>query len=142
MTESTLLRLTGIGVPPYSARGLQQTLEPIDAAANLRRTVNGKLRDLSLPRFQKYKSTISGNDQTPPACDGVWAGHLVTVDCIQELCFEEYGLAQREVVEDSERTEAGFTFYRPRLIMMVMSFTTSKDEYQGQVPWRMDLEER
>ena len=141
-TDTTVLRLTGIGVPPYSARGLQQTLEPIDMQVNVRRTINGRLRDLSVPQFQKYKSTISGTDQTPPAIDGVWNGKIVIVDCIAQLSFEEYGQAQREVVEGSEYTEAGFTFYRPRLTMMVLRLTTQRDEYQHTVAWQMDLEER
>ena len=33
MSDDTLLVLTGIGIPDYSARGLTQTLEPIEAAA-------------------------------------------------------------------------------------------------------------
>lgn len=141
-TDTTILRLTGIGVPPYSARGLQQTLEPIDMQAHLRRTINGRLRDLSAHQFRKYKSTISGTDQTPPSVDGVWNGREVVVDCISELAFEEYGVAEREIVEGSEYTEAGFTFYRPRLTMIVVRFTTQRDEYQHTVAWQMDLEER
>lgn len=141
-TDTTVLRLTGLGVPPYSARGLTQTLEPIDMQVNVRRTINGRLRDLSAPQLQKYKSTISGNDQTPPVCDGVWNGREVIVDCISELCLEEYGSLQRTAVEDSIRTEAGFTFYRPRLTMLVVRLTVQLDEYQRQVGWQMDLEER
>jgi len=38
-------------VPPYSARGLTQTLTPIAAAANMRRTINGELLDLSAGQF-------------------------------------------------------------------------------------------
>jgi hypothetical protein len=72
MTDDTLLVLSGIGVPDYSARGLRHTLEPIEASASLRRTVNGALVDLSFAQFRKYKSTISCQDQEPPAVDGVW----------------------------------------------------------------------
>ena len=82
-----LLTLGGIGVPAYSARGLTQSLEPIDAAVQLRRTVNGALADLSYEPFRKYKSTISCQDQEPPAVDGVWPGQLVEVGCVAELCF-------------------------------------------------------
>jgi hypothetical protein len=71
--SGTVLTLSGIGVPPYSARGLTQTLEPIDAAAQLRRTVNGALRDFGYTPFRKYRSTISCADQEPPAVYGVWA---------------------------------------------------------------------
>jgi hypothetical protein len=58
MADETLLVLSGIGVPPYSARGLSETLTPIDASANLRRTVNGVLVDLSLAEMRKYHLSI------------------------------------------------------------------------------------
>jgi hypothetical protein len=83
--ENTVLRLTGVGIPPYSARGLRQTLVPIGAAAQLRRTINGTLRDFSAEQFRKYSSVIQGDDQQPPAVDGVWPGRQVTVHCITEV---------------------------------------------------------
>jgi hypothetical protein len=55
----TLLVLDGQGLPPYAARGITQTLDPINQAANLRRTVNGDLKDISFSSFRKYKSTLS-----------------------------------------------------------------------------------
>jgi hypothetical protein len=141
MTDLTLLNLWGIGVVPYSARGLTQTLEPIDAAGFLRRSINGKLVDLSVAQFQKYKSTITGSDQKPPACSGVWPGKQVTVDCISELVYPEYGTPERAVVAGSEYEEAGFVFYRPQLIMRVIGLQVQTDEWQAQVGWTMNLEE-
>jgi hypothetical protein len=141
MTETTVLKLLGMGVTPYSARGLTQTLAPIDEQPYMRRTINGSLRDLSDDRFKKYKSTITGTDQQPPAVDGSWTGKIVVVDCITELAFPEYGGAQRPVVEGSEREEDGFVFYRPRLTMMITAFSISRDEYQARVGWQMDLAE-
>src|SRR5436309_12059154 len=98
MNDNTLLALTGIGIPDYSARGLTQTLEPIEAAASLRRTVNGGLKDLSFAQFRKYRSTISCRDQEPPAVDGVWPGQVVTIDCIAELSYPTGGSSARPVV--------------------------------------------
>jgi hypothetical protein len=106
------LELFGLGVPPYAARGLTQTLEPIDQQAHLERAIDGSLLDLSYTPFQKYKSTISCTDQRAPVCDGVWAGQLVTVYCVAELCYNEYGAPSRPVVPGSERFEGGFHYYR------------------------------
>ena len=139
---STLLTLVGVGVPPYSARGLTQTLEPIEASVQLRRTVNGALADLSYEPFRKYKSTISCQDQEPPAVDGVWPGQIVTVVCVAELCFVTAGGSPaRLTAEDSERVEGAFTFYRPVLTMRVTGFSVSRDEYGAAVSWQLQLEE-
>jgi hypothetical protein len=137
----TVLELWGIGVPPYSARGLQQTLEPIEAALDVVRTVNGDLADFSHEQFRKYKSTITGSDQQAPAVDGVWPGQLVTVDCIQEMAYADSGGPQRTAVPGSVRAESGWSFYRPRLLMMVTGFTLNTDEWGAQIGWTMTLEE-
>jgi hypothetical protein len=145
-TDNTLLVLTGVGIPPYSARGLRQTLTPIGASISLRRTVNGSLTDLSASQFQKYASTISGDDQEPPAVDGVWPGRTVTVDCLQELTVagEETTDAPdlgRDIVPGSIRYSNGFIFYRPRLTMLVTGFNVEGDEWAAGVSWSMNLEE-
>lgn len=141
----TVLSLSGIGVPPYSARGLTQTLAPIGASQQMRRTINGALRDFSGSQFQKYASTISGTDQQPPACDGVWPGKSVLVNCIAELCISgtvtDPGALGRTPVSGSIRHESGFTFYRPQLTMRVVNFSLGRREWDAEVTWSMDLEE-
>jgi len=139
---TTILTLTGVGVPLYSARGLTQTLEPLDQATSLQRTINGELIDLSRAEFRKYKSTISGSDQRPPSCDGLWPGRQIVVDCIEELAYPDGGVPQRPLVDGSSFSEAGFTYYRPRLTMVVTAFQLSRDEYSAQVAWSMTLEEK
>ena len=139
--SDTLLVLSGIGVPNYSARGLTQTLEPIEASANVRRTINGALKDLSFAQFRKYKSTISCQDQEPPAVDGVWPGHVVTVDSVAELSYPTGGAPARTIVPGSSRTDGAFVFYRPQLEMLVTRFSVNRDEYGAAVQWQMDLEE-
>lgn len=139
---TTLLVLSTFGVPPYSARGLTQTLEPIEASVVMRRTVNGALLDLSASQFRKYRSTIACDDQQPPAVDGVWPGRLVTVDCAAELSFlTSGGSPGRPVVTGSSRVEGVFTFYRPQLSMRVTAFSVNRDEYNAAVNWQMTLEE-
>lgn len=140
MTD-TVLVLDGIGVVPYSTRAAKQTLEPIQqASANVYRDVNGTLRNVAGSSFLKYKSTISCTDQRPIAIDGVWPGKLVTVSCIQTLAYNSSD-PSRTAVNGSEFTEGGWTFYRPKLDMMVIAFSVETDEWGADVSWRMDLEE-
>lgn len=138
----TLLRLEGVGVPPYSCRGAKQDLTHIDQAANLRRTVNGALVDISFSGFKKYKSTISCSDQAAPNFGGKWPGMQVVVDCIAELGYTtEGGAPERPVVPGSSRVEGYHTYYRPRLTMKIMALSTSTDEYDAACDWTLDLEE-
>jgi hypothetical protein len=138
----TDFRLSIPGVPPYSARGLNQTLTHASQAAQLRRTVNGNLKDVSFDGFQKYVSVVSGDDQEPPALDGVWPGLEVVVDCVAELAYRTLGgTPQRDVVEGSSRVSGNYTIYRPRLSMRIVGFTEAKDEYGAVVTWSIELEE-
>jgi hypothetical protein len=138
----TVLTITGFGLTPYSARGIQQTLEPIPQSSNLRRTVNGALVDVSAPEFRKYRSVISCDDMNVPAIDGVWPGQQVTVDCVAELSYlTSGGTAQRTVVSGSSRTAGSFTFYRPRLTMRIVNFNQSIDETGAVIGWELELEE-
>src|SRR5690606_28153613 len=112
--NTTDLQLWGIGVTPYSARGLTMTMAPIAQAGNSRRTINGALIDITPSQFKKFKLTITCTDQQAPALDGIWAGKEVTVDCTQELAYSEYAPGpSRQVVPGSEREANGFRFYRP-----------------------------
>lgn len=139
---TTLLVISGEGIPPYSARGLTQTLEPIPAAGGARRTVNGELLDVSSPELRKYASLVSCSDQQTPALDGIWPGEIVTVDCVAELAYKTAGGSpQRTVVTGSSRVEGDYTFYRPRLTMMFMGHQVSRDEYKAIVGWTMAFEE-
>ena len=139
---SDVLTLSGIGVPPYSARGASQTLEPIGSSQQLRRTINGELIDISRAEFRKYRSTISCVDQQPPAIDGVWPGRVLTVGCISELSYLTAGGAPaRPLGSGSSRTASDYTFYRPSLTMRVVAFSQDTDEYGAAVSWSLQLEE-
>jgi hypothetical protein len=139
--SDTLLVLAGIGVPLYSARGLTQTLQPIEAAGSQRRTVNGALVDLSLAQFRKYRSTVRCSDMEAPALAGIWPGHVVTVDCIVELSYPSGGAPERTPVTASVRSESGFVFYRPQLTMQVTGYTVEKNEWGAVTAWTLELEE-
>lgn len=153
MDEDTILVINGVDFPPWSARGLTQTLTPIDAAGSMRRTVNGDLLDLSVPELRKYGTEITCRDLRVPAIDNVWPGQQVVVDCVCELSLrsdetetetdvtDAEALAGRTIVPGSPRLEGRFLFYRPRLTMRVASFSTDKDEYGAEVGWTLRLEE-
>lgn len=138
---NTLLELLETGVPIYSARDLTQTLSPIAASIDARRDINGTLRDLSNPQFQKYSSKITCTDQRSPAIDGMWPGRVLTVYCVCELACPIGSHPLRPVVSGSQRDEEHFTFYRPILEMMVTSFSSQLDEWTADVQWELDLEE-
>lgn len=133
------LVIAGIGLPAASIRGVTQTLAPIAAAAQLMRTVNGALIDVSAAAFRKYASTIRCSDQAPPALDGVWPGALVIVDCVADLVHPVGGSPARPVV--ASRIDGSFVFYRPRLTMRVVSFEIERDEWGAAVAWTLTLEE-
>lgn len=138
----SVLVITGIDASPYALRGATQTLQPIDQSVQLRRTINGSLVDLSDSAFRRYRSSITGSDQLPPAFDGIWPGQEVTVECISELSYKTSGGSPaRDVVTGSSRTDGDYTFYRPELTMRVVSFTQDTDEYGATVSWSLELEE-
>lgn len=150
MTDNTVLRIEAFGLPPYSARGLQQSYAPIAQASQPRRTINGTLRDLSAPQMRKYMTTISGADQQPPALDLRWPGLQVTVDWISEFAQRNEGTETdgtdgpdlgRTPVPGSVRYEGEFLFYRPRMTMQIVSFSQDDDEWGAGVRWQLVLEE-
>jgi hypothetical protein len=132
------------GVNPYSARGLQGTLAPIAMARGddkLARTVNGTLVSLAAPQMRKYRLEVSCTDQAPPATDGLWVGMLVSVDCMVELAHRTGSAASRTGVPGSARVEGDYTYYQPRLSMLVVEYEVQRSEWAAEVSWSMALEE-
>ena len=143
-TLFNLYRSAASLVPLYSARGLTQTLEPIEQAVQVEYDVNGEAVDLSWTQFRKYKSEVSCRDVEQPAFDGIWPGMVVVVDCVIEQAYRTgaVGAPFRTIVPGSSRTEGDFTFYRPRLEMIFLGFATNMDEYAADVTWVARFTER
>ena len=140
----TLLVMSPIGVPLYSARGLTQTLTPVsEAKPTPRRTINGELRWLGLTQMQKYESVISCTDQDAPRLDGIWPGQAVLVNCVCELAYVTGGSPGRTVVPGTTpRTTAdGFEYYYPQIAFMVVDYNTSMAEYEHDYQWQLTLRE-
>lgn len=133
------------GVNPFSARALKGTLRPIDAAAGmdkLRRTVNGTLISIAAPQMWKYRLEVSGDDQAPPALDGLWVGMAVTVNSHVELGFlTADGAPSRTAVPGSLRFEGDFSYYRPQFAMLVVEYQVERDEWAASYGWSLALEE-
>ena len=151
---ATLLVITPLSgqsaltLPPYAARGLTQTLEPVVGSGSgnalgtlVREDVNGELVDLTHPQFRKYQSEITCKDQYAPLMDGAWIGQIVEVECAAELGYITGGTPQRPAVSGSSRTEGHFTFYQPLLVMMVTAISHGFDEYPHDYAWKLSLRE-
>lgn len=130
------------GVPLYSTRDATQILRPIQASADIARTVNGILTDLSDgATFRKFASEISCTDFNSPPFDGFWPGMLLTVDCATELCYLTGGTPSRPVVSGSSYIVGSFTSYRPQIIFRVMDYQISFREWGSETSWSLSLEE-
>ena len=139
----TIMLLTPMGIPLYSARNLTQTMAQVsEGKPTPRYTWNGELRHVGLPVLQLYESTITCTDQQAPAFGGLWAGALVTVDCVCELNYKTSGGSpEREVVEGSSRVVGDYTIYRPRINFRVVDFDKALPEYTREYQWRLFLKE-
>lgn len=136
-------------LPPFAARGITQTLEPIVGAGSggsivgsgARRDVNGNLVDLTNPAFRKYATSIDGHDVEAPALDGAWLGTIVQMVCACELSYLTGGSPQRPAVSGTSRVEGSFTFYRPFLTVMITEISHSFDEWQHGYKWKLGAQE-
>jgi hypothetical protein len=136
---TTVLVISGNGMPPFATRQLRQTLELISGASKVTRTVNGKAINLSPPQMRKFKTEVSCTDMQAPAFNGIWPGTIVTVDF---MLYQGAPLGQnweREIVDSY--VEGNFQFARPRLTMMVTDLSQDGSEYDGTTSWKIALEE-
>lgn len=122
MPEYTDLEISGITIPDFASRAMTFTFEPIEQSKQMARDVNGKLVDLSLPRFRCRRLVINVPEHEKPVFDDVWPGQIVTVTLIPGL-----GVGS----ETDPLT----------LSMMVMSWDTSHEEWEAQGDWSLELEE-
>lgn len=142
--EMTLLIMTPIGVPLYAARGLTQTLTPVEEAKPPpKRTVNGEARFLGSTGMRKYNSIITCTDHNAPPFSGLWPGDDVVVQCVCELShLTASGSAERGAVSGSSRVVGSFTMYRPVIQFMVVDFDQAIQEYVAEYQWRLTLTEK
>lgn len=143
-TIGTILTMSdGADVMPfYSARGLKQTLDPIDASNVQRTTVNAQRVNLALAKFKKYQSIISASDIRPPLREDIWPGKIVAVGCAYVLFYATSGGAPaRTPVDGSQFTEGNFTFYRPLINFMIGKPQGAFDEWEAGLSWSVPMVE-
>jgi hypothetical protein len=140
--ERSLLRIEPIGIPPYSVRGVRQSLAT--QQADITYDWNGRALNFTPPQFLGlYTSTISCRDTDVPAIDGVLPGDEMLVYCVHELRGRLGTDAEpaKPMVDGSYHEEGGFYYYRPILNMVFLGFTSQIAEWEGNVAWAFDLRE-
>ena len=170
MTDETILVLGDLEIPAGAGRGITQTLQFIDNG-DVRRTVNGNLRDLTRTENRKFESQVSITDQATPAMSELFKGQILLVEFITKLRHNVFPpsttatLIRDPVVSsvlgrDSACTpitptivggvgNRDITFatpvvmveFRPILNMMVLASSLNTDEYAAEESWVIDLEE-
>lgn len=166
-TSETILTLGNIVIPIGAGRQITQTLQPIDNG-DLRRTVNGTLKDLTRLENRKFSGQIRCTDMSTPAIAELWKGQIILVDCIQPLNqnisptsltailirdpvagsiygYDAAGNKHQPSLVNGRDVEFLVNVlnirFRPRLNMMVLATSIDVDEYPAEEGWSIDLEE-
>lgn len=142
-TVTTNLTISGDGMPPFALRQAKFTTQPIDASANLYRSVNGELLDLGTAQFRKLALKISCADMQAPAFNTLWPGTALTIESAAEISYKTAGgTPQFTVVAGSSRVEGDYTFYRPQFSVKVTKpWSYDFDEYAAAYSWTLEAEE-
>ena len=157
------------GFPPFSARGCEQELTPIEQG-EFHRNINGDLIYLGADTHAKYKSTIKCDDKAAIATDGLYRGREIELGCIQRL-WQKFEANQTELTLDKTPVEGslyayckdqkeieilkvdgknvtlvtpnhgGYLCYRPLLCMRVIQYSLKTNEWGIKVGWQMECEE-
>jgi len=151
-------------IPPFSARGCIQTLEPIQQG-ELHRTVNGDLILVGGYKETKYKSKITCKDKQGIALGGIVVGAKVRIGSIQRLVESVsaedqkislkypyvpdslYFMTENQTMIKMNSTTlpknhgAGYVSYRPEIDMRITAYKLETDEWGMTVGWEVELEE-
>lgn len=139
----------GPSLTPYSARGVNQTLEPITGGSGngqalgtwLRYSTSGELMNLSYPWFKQLMSTVLCTDAQTPCLNDAWLGELCLVDCACERSYLAGGAADRPVVSGSLREENGIYYYRPQITVRITDIKNSFAEWRSDYNWQISMRE-
>lgn len=148
---------------------IRESLKPIDAG-ELRRTVNGRLINLTATEFRKYALSISSDDIRPPALGHLWRGSEIIIAPVSELgdliapggssrtlardplpgsirCLTKsfadvpFTVAGRTLSLSAPAAETVRIYFRPVLEMMVVGWSADEDEPGARSSWSIEMEE-
>ncbi len=165
----TVLSISSLGFPIFSARGCEQILEPISQDHQFFRNIDGDLI-FNGHSCKKYKTRIQCKDHYPPATDRLTIGDIVEVSCLSTLCQTYINIKQsleielqKKAVIDSIDVSCdhqnipfelkGTTIflpsvsgnvlvsYRPILTMRFLGYSFSTHEWDMTTEWSMTFEE-
>ena len=165
----TLLTISGVGLPPMSARGCKQELIPLPNG-EFRKTVNGALVFVKTSEYQRYQTTIKCSDMNCPAVGNIWIGSKVEIGCIQSIwqnadssekiiylsrtpvkgsviVINSNNKLIRHTVEGSavhileEISGQIFISFRPILEMLITDFRVETNEWELKTSWILCAEE-
>lgn len=119
--SQTDLVISRIGFPPFSARGVTQTLEPL-LCGEARRTIDGRLVYTGLPSHEKYKSLVLCEDKAVLAMGSLWRGAEVEVSCVAFLTQECRG-----------RKGDTLALARPAVVGSVRLYDEARQRYEARL---------
>lgn len=131
-----------IPFPDGSALFVQTTLEYIDSASRLRRTVNGRLVSTADAAFRKFRITLAGSDRILPAIAGIAPDAPAILHC--PLVIRERGsVPSRPAIPESilVATNLEWVEYRPIFECLVLPPSMSETEWESSASWSLVLEE-
>jgi hypothetical protein len=118
----TLIAIDTIDFTDYAVRGITMTLTPIDQAKNLARDCLGNLIDISVSQFQQFKISITCTDNDAPELTNVWPGQDIAITCLPRM----NNTSDTPLVIDAK----------------VTSWNTSRDEWNAEIAWQLEAEQR
>lgn len=75
----TELEISGIAIPARADDTVSVRISPESSAADMRRTVNGDLKNIAREVFRKYAISVSGTGINLPSIAGIWQGQYVEI---------------------------------------------------------------
>lgn len=147
---SILVLYSPMGLPFYSSRDLDQTIEAIKEKDQSERNLNSNLVNLSIPGlFEKYITRITCTDMNAPMIGGVFQGAQVVIDCCCEIGFPA-SIADADVptlirplaTNTSIRNDGNGTKYiYPKLTCLMRGVSYGFKEYPHKYNWALNFEE-